>query len=275
VDGTWFHKGNRSGRDEFEGGPRICGAHYLDPVDIATTKEMFPLLNKEGLWAMLPTADLFALTMDEFGIQNDSHVVVYGKEGALFTPRTWFMFKHFGHGNVSLMQASLEEWMDAGGAVDTNRVQVPYAKDILLKAKSKRPSYQCSTTIRNDVVDMDRMKQLVGNDNAIIIDPRSSSFSKGHMPGAYNIPYSSLVQEDNALKLKSKEKLLEIFEKAGIDIYDSSKEIVASCGSGVSACTVMLALEECGRTDNTYMYDGSWQEWKLDPTTPKVLPADQ
>lgn len=139
VDGTWFHKGSRNGRSEFEDGPRICGARYLDMSDIATTKDLYPLLNPKGLDQMLPNADLFALTMDAFRITNNDHVMVYGKDGALFTPRTWFLFKHFGHENVSLMQGSLEEWMEAGGPIDTSPTTVPTALQILAEAKSKRP----------------------------------------------------------------------------------------------------------------------------------------
>jgi len=270
VDATWFHKGNRNGRAEFEEGPRIKGARHLDISDIATTQELYPLLNKLNLHNMLPNADLWALTMDAFDITNDSHVIVYGKEGTLFTPRTWFMFRHFGHDHVSLMQGSLEEWMKKGGPVETTPVTVPTAKTILAEAKSRRPVYQCER--QQNVVDMYNMKDIVNNKSAVIIDPRGSSFQYGHITGAKHIPYSSLVKEDNTLK--SKEQLLDIFKEAGVDIH-TNKQIVASCGSGVSVCHILLALEECGRTDNTFMYDGSWQEWKSYPDTPKVLPEQQ
>lgn len=269
CDATWFHKGNRNGRQEFQDGPRIQGARHLDIGDIATTQDIYPILNPLGLTTMLPNADLFALTMDEFNITNDDHVIIYAKEGALFTPRAYFMFQHFGHAHVSLMQGSLEEWIQQGGPVDTEPTTVPTALSILAAAKSRRPDYQCKT--QNNVVDKYQMMEFVEKQQAVIIDPRGSSFQYGSIPGALNIPYSSLVEPDNALKLKSRNELEEIFSTHGIDIFDVNQEVIASCGSGVSACHVVLALQECGRTDNVYMYDGSWQEWKCDPNTPKVL----
>lgn len=121
---------------------------------------------------------------------------------------------------------------------------------------------------------MYKMLIVVEEENAIIVDPRGSSFAKsGHIPGAKHIPYSSLVEKDNALKLKSKEELLDIFEAAGVDV-NSDKDIVCSCGHGVSVCHVVLALEQCGRTNKTFIYDGSWQEWSSDPNSPKVLPNE-
>ena len=160
-----------------------------------------------------------------------------------------------------------------GGPVDTQPTTVPTALSILAEAKSRRPTYQC-TTRRNDVVDKYDLMNLVAKEEekAIIIDPRGSSFQNGHIPGALHIPYSSLVEPDNALHSNPEQSWMEIFQAHGIDIFDSNQDIIASCGSGVSACHVVLALQECGRTENVYMYDGSWQEWKADPNTPKVLP---
>ena len=268
CDGTWFHKGTRNGRAEFQEGPRIRGARHVDMSDIATTKDLFPELNPKGLLAMLPPEHLFAATMDAFNITNTDHVIVYGKNGALFTPRTWFLFKHFGHINVSLMQGSLEEWIAAGGAIETTPITVPFAKDIL-ENSSVSPCYKIDR--QQNVVDMEQMRNIVEDDDTIILDPRGSSFVKGYIPGAKHIPYSSLTMEDNGLKLKSRKELMEIFEQAGVDVH-APQDIVCSCGSGVSVCHLVLALEECGRTDNTFIYDGSWQEWKSDPNTPKVLP---
>ena len=114
---------------------------------------------------------------------------------------------------------------------------------------------------------------VVQSEEATIVDPRGSSFErKGYMPGAKHLPYSSLVEADNKLKLKSKEELEQLFEQAGIDIQ-SEQPIVCSCGSGVSVCHVYLALEECGRKGTTLIYDGSWNEWSQNPEAPKVVPV--
>jgi thiosulfate/3-mercaptopyruvate sulfurtransferase len=113
------------------------------------------------------------------------------------------------------------------------------------------------------------------DNDTIIVDARGSSFQKGHIPGAVHIPYSTLTDPENPLQFLPPQQLREIFRAAGVDT-DTVQRIVCSCGSGVSACSLYLALQECGRNDGagreTLMYDGSWNEWGSHADTPKVLP---
>jgi thiosulfate/3-mercaptopyruvate sulfurtransferase len=214
VDGSWYHKGTRNGRQDFEQGPRLPGARYIDMDDLSCQKELFPELNPKGLHHMLPPARLFALAMDEFGITKSDHVVVYGRNGSVFTPRTWFLFRSMGHVRVSLMQGSLEDWQDAGGPVEEGRKTVPHAAEIL--AKGGEPAYQA-----NDPTNVVTMKNVLDalQQDAIILDPRGSSFHiSGHIPGAIHIPYTSLVQQGNTLRLKPREDLLLLFADAGVEI---------------------------------------------------------
>lgn len=176
-----------------------------------------------------------------------------------------------GHQKVLLMQASLEEWMEAGGPVDTTPTTVIRAQDLDTTEPTR---YQA--TGPTDVCTMNDMLKFLEEEDgekSIILDPRGSSFAKGYIPGARNIPYSSLVTPENQLKLKPIDELKAIFEDAGVDI-NTDKRIVCTCGSGVSVCHLYLALQECGRTGETLIYDGSWNEWSKNPTAPKVIPSE-
>ena len=123
IDGSWYHKGGRSGREEFEQGPRIAGSIHFDLSDMCDTESSIP--------SMLPPPSLLqAYLQDHHSIDTQNkHLIVYGKEGASFTPRVWFTLQRL-YPRVSLMQASFEEWMAAGGPVDTEPVQVVRAADL-------------------------------------------------------------------------------------------------------------------------------------------------
>jgi len=306
VDGTWFHKGERNGREEFALGPRIPGSVYFDLTDIACQKELFPESNPLGLGAMMPPPDLFAAAMDAFEIRNADHVVVYGRRGCHFLPRVWFTFREMGHasaGRVSVMNGSFEEWMDLGGPIETGEPD-PETKSMVLAKEldwdKSSTSYQVTArsskknggNTTSSIIGLDEVIDIVvekeGNgskdmdrnensSNTIVLDARGSSFrGSGHMPGAIHLPYANLAREDDTCKLKPRDELRKLFEEVGVDPTDISKRIVCSCGSGVSACSLYLALEECGRNTKdgiTYMYDGSWQEWSQQLDLPKVVPS--
>jgi len=135
VDGSWYHRPDpitnlfRNPSLEFQTGPRLPNARYLDMDAIASSQELFPERNPKGLMHMMPTGRLFRLAMDAFGISGGAgsgmddqvdHVIIYAKRGALFTPRIWFLFVSMGHDpdRVHLMQGSLEDWIEEGGEVE-------------------------------------------------------------------------------------------------------------------------------------------------------------
>jgi len=209
-------------------------------------------------------------------IKNTDHIIIYARKGVIFTPRMWFLFISMGHDptKIHLLQGSLEEWMEAGGALETGFTVIPKAKDLDLSKKFKYVVQDA-----HNVCDMQEVLKSISSDGSalgkksLIIDSRGSSFARGHIPGATHIPYSSFVDPGNMLQFKKKSDLLDVFTQAGVDVLDK-RQIICTCGSGVSACHIYLALQECDRfveDRNTVIYDGSWAEWGSDENTPKTL----
>uniref|UniRef100_A0A7S3PTK6 Rhodanese domain-containing protein n=2 Tax=Chaetoceros debilis TaxID=122233 RepID=A0A7S3PTK6_9STRA len=240
--------------------------------------------NPKSLPHMLPTPGLFAATMDEFGITNEHHVIIYARASVIFTPRTWFTFRSMGHDmdKVHLMNGPLEEWMEIGGAdvdvVDNTTVVVPKVSDFYKKKndldEEQLYDYRTVDFVKN-VCNMKRVSDVFQNGNMdgggdgdisasslstsvnghsrpIIIDSRGSSYAKGHMPGSIHIPYSAWIENQsvNTLRWKSMQGIKDVFEKVGIDPLTTDRDIICSCGSGVSVCHTFLALELCGRDMN-------------------------
>jgi thiosulfate/3-mercaptopyruvate sulfurtransferase len=183
------------------------------------------------------------------------------------------------------MQGSLEEWIEKGGPSDY------FATDKVGLDPSSASSYPASSypvramldTNLDSVIAHEEMLLCVRSSSGskpVILDSRGSSFLKqGCMPGAIHVPYKALADGCSTVKLKTPGQLMNVFLEAGVDPSNASTQIICTCGSGVSACTLYLALIQCGRQFNvrdapwrTRVYDGSWQEWKLNPEAPKVKP---
>ncbi|MBI1327979.1 MAG: sulfurtransferase [Alphaproteobacteria bacterium] len=231
---------------------RISNAQVFDIEKICDRESPLP--------AMLPTDREFANAVSELGITNTDFVVVYDQQNiAMAAARAWWMFRVFDHEKVVVLNGGLNAWMNAGLPV-VNGTDVPKARRMMFVALY-HPEL---------VHTFDEMLDTVDQQNAFILDARPvERFSgeipdprpdmrMGHMPGAVNVPAMSLVDLMTG-KLKPKEELEENFRELGL--YRGGR-IVSTCGSGITACVIALALHHAGIT-NVAVYDGSWAEWGL------------
>jgi len=234
----------------------IPGAIRFDIDDICDPDDPLP--------HMMPSPALFAEKVSTLGISNDQRVVVYDVYGLQSAARVWWMFRVFGHDNVSVLNGGLPKWLAEGRALTA-------------EAKS-RPATDFKADFRPELVrSIDDIRQTIDGGGAQIIDVRSAGrftaaepepragMRSGHMPGALNLPYTDIL--DPAFReFKSPEAIAEHLAAAKVDI---DGPIITSCGSGVTACAVSLALFLVGKED-VAVYDGSWSEWGGRQDTPIV-----
>lgn len=270
VDGSWWLPTmNRKARDEYEKGPRITGAKFFDIDDVATK-------GKSSLPHMMPSPQIFGRAMDALGIQNDNKIVIYGQEGCPFLHRAWYTFRSLGHSKVQILNGSLQTWKANDGPLDTNPITAMRMADL---TATGTPNYQASdpsscVVSKQEVQDSIQSQQA---DQVQIVDVRPADrfygrveeprpgLRLGHMPGAINLCFkellkpqsTSLLESDNVLQSKL-EKLME------------KPSIIATCGSGATACVLAAAFYQLQADTNVRVYDGSWCEWGSDPNVPIV-----
>ncbi|MEJ4045200.1 3-mercaptopyruvate sulfurtransferase [Erwinia sp. SLM-02] len=203
---------------------------------------------------MLPRAEAFAVAMRELGVSADTHLVVYD-EGNLFSaPRAWWMLNYFGAEQVSILAGGLAGWQKANLPLESGEVDLPEG------------DFQANVTDGERVKRVTDVLLVSHEGGAQIIDARAANrfhgevdeprpgLHRGRIPGSLNVPWNSLVTEG---QLKPASELRAIFSQQGVDL---AQPVIASCGSGVTAVVVILALTSLGAKDVT-LYDGSWGEW--------------
>lgn len=214
---------------------------------------------------MMPRAEAFAVAMRELGISSDKHLVVYD-EGNLFSaPRAWWMLRHFGVTQVSILAGGLSGWQQAGLPLVSGTVTLPTgefesrasATDIVSVTEVLLASHEHSAQI----IDARAANRFHGE-----VDEPRPGLLRGRIPGSLNVPWNMLVSQG---QLKSEAELRAFFHQQGVDV---SQPVIASCGSGVTAVVVMLALATLGAED-VRLYDGSWGEWGSRSDLPLVNDA--
>jgi thiosulfate/3-mercaptopyruvate sulfurtransferase len=205
---------------------------------------------------MLPTPESFSRDMSALGIGDQMTIVVYEQEGVFSAPRAWWMLRTFGAQDVHVLDGGLRAWIEANLPTEAGDME-------------RVPSTFRATLHRDRVKDFHQIQQMIA-EHAQILDARSSDrfagtlpeprpgISSGHMPGASSIPFTELVEDG---RLKTAAKLGEYFTAKGIHL---DQPITTTCGSGVTAAVIALALAIAG-ADDVSLYDGSWAEYAQHP----------
>jgi len=233
----------------------IPGAAFFNVNTIADPNDPRP--------HMYPDAKQFARDVSALGISSDDTVVAYDSGAWVAAPRAWWMFQSFGHANVKVLDGGLQKWKAEGRATESGAVA---AKPGKFQARldpryirSKEQLLDNLGTNREQLIDARPRARFEGT----VAEPWPGR-RPGHIPGSRNVPYAELFDAKTGV-MKPLEELRKAFDAAGVDM---TRPIVTTCGSGVSALVLTLALYRLG-VRGSALYDGSWAEWGL-PEGPPV-----
>ena len=250
LDASWHMPATgRDGRAEYAEG-HIPGARFFDIDDISDSRSELP--------HMVPPTEKFISRVRALGVGDGHRIVVYDAHGLFSAARVWWMFRLFGVEDVAVLDGGLPKWTSEGRPVDTS---APMHRDRHFTARR-------NSGLVRDVTQVAATAKL---GDAQIIDARSPArfrgeeaeprpgLRAGHIPGSRNVHYASLLNPDGTMR--PVEELRAAFEAAGVDV---ARPAITTCGSGVTAAILSLALERLGNR-RVALYDGSWSEWGAYP----------
>jgi thiosulfate/3-mercaptopyruvate sulfurtransferase len=253
LDGSWHMPADgRDAKAEY-GAAHIPGAVFFDIDGVSDHASPLP--------HMLPTPALFATAVRRLGADIGSTVVVYDTVGVFSSPRVWWSFRAMGHAKVYVLDGGLKKWVAEGHPVEGGWREPEHGE---FKAHPETGL----------LADLETVRAALAGGAAQVVDARSAirfrgdapepreGLRAGHMPGARNVPWSGVVTADGMLAAPA--QLMAAFEAAGVD---PAEAIITTCGSGITASILALALARLGR-DDVAVYDGSWSEWGARSDTP-------
>ena len=225
----------------------IPGAAFFDIDGICDPDSSLP--------HMLPSAALFARAVSALGVGNGSHVVVYDTVGLYSAARVWWMFRVFGHGRVSVLAGGLPRWRAEGRPLASGEPAIV-------------PESFTATCDGTLVRSFEQVRATLGTGDAQVVDARAAArftgedpgprpdLPRGHIPGSRSVPFNAVLDADDAA-LGEAQAIRRAFADAGVD---PALPVIATCGSGITACTLALALAAIG-AEQVAVYDGSWTDW--------------
>ncbi|MDB5550489.1 MAG: sseA [Rhizobium sp.] len=258
VDCSFYLPAQKRNAAEEYAEAHIPGAVLFDQDKIAD--------HSSSLAHTIPSPEYFAAEVGKLGISETDTIVVYDGIGMFASPRVWWLFRVMGAKNVYVLDGGMDGWKREGRPVTSD---LPEPAPAIFK-----PSYDASK-----VTSLEAMRKIVDAGKIQIADARSAGrfagtdpepragLRSGHMPGAKSLP-SGVFAENG--RFKSLPELRKTIEASGVDL---SRPVVTSCGSGITAAIITLALTSLGHADNT-LYDGSWTEWGGLDDTPIVTGKD-
>ncbi len=252
VDASYFlPTQKRDGHAEYRSG-HIPGAVFFDIEAVSDHSTDLP--------HMLPGAIQFGEAVGALGIGDGDTVVVYDCQGLYSAARVWWTFRLFGAKNVFILDGGLPKWKAKGRPVESGETKRPpkqFHAEMDIGPVAMLADVRMALTDRStQIVDARSAERFAGK----APEPRPGLRS-GHMPGSFNVPFQEVLENG---RLASREQIEAAFTSAGVEL---DKPIITSCGSGVTAAILTLALESIGKKD-LRLYDGSWSEWGSRPDVP-------
>ncbi len=253
LDASWHMPGSdRDARAGYEAA-HIPGARFFDIDDVSDARSELP--------HMVPPVEKFMSRMRALGVGDGHQIVVYDSHGLFSAARVWWLFKLMGQDDIAVLDGGLPKWQAEGRPVED---MPPVIRDRHMTVRRQNQMVRDVTQVSaaaklkdTEIIDARAPERFRGE----VPEPRPG-LRAGHIPGSRNVPFTSVLNDDATMK--SPDALRATFEAAGVDL---SRPAITSCGSGVTAAILNLALTRTGKSDHS-LYDGSWTEWGQFPTLP-------